>query len=161
MSAHPRIEAATARAHAQTWEPDHPWKSRTVLLFDGIRQSRQLRSDLACEAVEKGIQLPRAGVPHHTLREVPRECDDAGNVRALNPENVALRQQLAAYAQIEELPRLRPADRLFWVCLTRIWDASKAPLIVVRPENAIRWHRQGAQNRDRSRDLVRDAAVPA
>jgi hypothetical protein len=63
--------------------------------------------------------------------------------RALVLENLALRQQLAVYKRVQKRPRLRSTDRAFWVWLARLWDGWKTPLILVRPETVIRWHRQG------------------
>jgi len=34
---------------------------------------------------------------------------------------LALRQQLAAYAHKQSKPRLTPLDRAFWVALHRLW----------------------------------------
>jgi hypothetical protein len=42
--------------------------------------------------------------------------------RALVLENLALRQQLAVYRRVQKRPRLRSADRVFWVWLSRLWD---------------------------------------
>jgi phosphoribosylcarboxyaminoimidazole (NCAIR) mutase len=36
-------------------------------------------------------------------------------------ENAALRQQLAVYRRTQRRPRLRPADRAFWILLRRLW----------------------------------------
>ena len=63
--------------------------------------------------------------------------------RALVLENLALRQQLAVYKRVQKRPRLRSTDRAFWVLLSRLWNHWKTPLILVRPETVIRWHRQG------------------
>jgi putative transposase len=63
--------------------------------------------------------------------------------RALALENLALRQQLAVYKRVQKHPRLRSSDRAFWVWLSRLWDRWRMPLILVRPETVIRWHRQG------------------
>ncbi len=60
-------------------------------------------------------------------------------------ENLALRQQLATYKRTGKRPRLRPADRVFWVWLSKLWDPWKESLIVVKPETVIRWHRRGFQ----------------
>jgi hypothetical protein len=35
-------------------------------------------------------------------------------------ENLALRQQLAVYKLSVKHPKLRPRDRLFWICLSRL-----------------------------------------
>ncbi len=60
-------------------------------------------------------------------------------------ENLALRQQLATYKRTGKRPRLRPADRVFWAWLSKLWDPWKESLIVVKPETVIRWHRRGFQ----------------
>jgi transposase InsO family protein len=56
---------------------------------------------------------------------------------------LALRQQLAVYAQRHPRPRLSPLDRAFWVALARCWPRWKSALVVVQPETVIRWHREG------------------
>ena len=56
---------------------------------------------------------------------------------------LALRQQLAVYAQDRPRPRLSPLDRTFWVALSRLWPQWRNHLVVVRPETVVRWHRQG------------------
>ena len=58
-------------------------------------------------------------------------------------ENLALRQQLAILHHKAPRPRLRRADRLFWVSLAQVWEQWRSALILVKPETAIRWHRQG------------------
>ena len=65
--------------------------------------------------------------------------------RALVLENLALRQQLVVYKREKKRPRLRSSDQAFWVWLSRIWNGWKTPLIVVKPETVIRWHRQGEE----------------
>jgi len=63
---------------------------------------------------------------------------------ALQCEILALRQQLAVLHQAgPRRPRLRPADRLFWIGLAKLWAGWQSPLIIVKPETVIRWHRQG------------------
>ena len=37
-------------------------------------------------------------------------------------ENLALRHQLAVLQRTAPRPRLRTADRLFWVLLSRLWN---------------------------------------
>ena len=56
---------------------------------------------------------------------------------------LALRQQLAVYAQNRSRPRLSPLDRTFWVVLSRIWPRWKDNLVLVRPETVVHWHRNG------------------
>jgi putative transposase len=55
---------------------------------------------------------------------------------------LALRQQLAVYVHRHPRPRLSPLDRAFWVALSRVWPHWRSPLVVVRPETVIRWHRK-------------------
>ena len=56
---------------------------------------------------------------------------------------LALRQQLAIYAQRRSRPQLSALDRTFWVLLARFWPRWKGVLVVVQPETVVRWHRQG------------------
>ena len=77
-----------------------------------------------------------------TLTAAALSCFFKGR-KALILENLALRQQLAVYKRIGKRPRLRPADRVFWVWLSRLWRGWRTPLILVKPETVIRWHRQG------------------
>ena len=58
-------------------------------------------------------------------------------------ENLALRQRLAILRRRVVRPRLRHAERAFWVSLARVWDRWRSALIIVRPETVLRWHRQG------------------
>jgi hypothetical protein len=58
-------------------------------------------------------------------------------------ENVALRQQLNAMKRSIKRPQIRTKDRLFWVLFSRFWSNWQEPLIVVRPETVVRWHRKG------------------
>jgi putative transposase len=38
---------------------------------------------------------------------------------------------------------LRRSDRLFWVLLHRVWSQWSNPLLIVKPDTVIRWHRTG------------------
>ena len=58
--------------------------------------------------------------------------------QALLLENLALRQQLAAYRRTSLRARLRPSDRIFWVGLLRLWDGWPSALGIVKPETVIR-----------------------
>ncbi len=64
-------------------------------------------------------------------------------VRVIALENLALRQQLAVMKRQFPRPRLRKADRLFWVWLSGIWPHWQKALLLVRPETVVSWHRQG------------------
>jgi hypothetical protein len=56
---------------------------------------------------------------------------------------LALRQQLATYAQKQSKPRLTPLDRAFWIMLFRFWPGWNDALVIVKPGTVIRWHRKG------------------
>jgi transposase InsO family protein len=56
---------------------------------------------------------------------------------------LALRQQLATYAQKQRKPTLALVDRAFWVALFRFWPGWKEVLVIVKPDTVIRWHRKG------------------
>jgi putative transposase len=58
-------------------------------------------------------------------------------------ENLALRQQLAVLNRQRPRPTLRCGDRLFWVCLSRLWAGWRSALVVIQPDTVIHWHRQG------------------
>ena len=64
-------------------------------------------------------------------------------VREIALENLALRQQLTVFKRRCPRPRLRKADRLFWLCLSRTWKHWRRALIIVRPETVVSWHRKG------------------
>ena len=58
-------------------------------------------------------------------------------------ENLALRQQLTMFKRQCPRPRLRKADRLFWLLLSKTWKDWRRALIIVRPETVVSWHRKG------------------
>ena len=58
-------------------------------------------------------------------------------------ENLALRQQLSVLNREHLRPRLSWRDRVFWVCLRRVWSKWRNPLLIVKPDTVLRWHRQG------------------
>jgi transposase InsO family protein len=66
-----------------------------------------------------------------------RRCD-------LEAELIALRHQLLVLNRQRGHRRvkLRPADRLFWVVLSRFWSRWRNALVVVKPETVIAWHRR-------------------
>ena len=63
--------------------------------------------------------------------------------RALALENLALRHQLDVLKRNSKRPRLKNRDRLLWIMLARFWSDWRRPLILVKPETVIRWHRKG------------------
>jgi putative transposase len=66
-------------------------------------------------------------------------------------ENLALRHQLAVYQQTVHHPQVRPSDRLFWVCLARLWTGWQQVLAFVQPRTILAWRRR--RFRDHWRDL--------
>src|SRR5882724_11864245 len=75
----------------------------------------------------------------HLLRLLPFLC---GGHRQLALENLALHQQLAVYKRTMTQPRLRTADRFFWVGLARVWAGWRQPLVIVTPDTVLRWQRR-------------------
>ena len=66
--------------------------------------------------------------------------------RALVLENLALRHQLAVLQRTAPRPRLRTADRLLWVQLSRLWNRWTDAVSVVQPATVIRWQRAGCSS---------------
>ncbi len=58
-------------------------------------------------------------------------------------ENLALRQQLAVQQRSIKRPKIKDADRIFWVWLSRIWNDWRSSLIIVKPPTVIGWHKKG------------------
>jgi len=54
-------------------------------------------------------------------------------------ENIALRQQLGIFQRSVRRPKIRPVDRLFWVCLRKVWKQWKSALEFVQPETVVDW----------------------
>ena len=75
----------------------------------------------------------------HVLRLFPFLC---GGHRQLALENLALRQQLAVYKRTAKRPKLRSGERLFWVCLSKVWTGWRAALVIVAPDTVLRWQRR-------------------
>jgi putative transposase len=61
--------------------------------------------------------------------------------QSLRLENMALRHQLAVYHHTVTRPKLRPADRLFWAWLSRLWPAWQHALEFVQPRTVIAWQK--------------------
>jgi len=61
----------------------------------------------------------------------------------LGLEIMALRQQLVVLKRKNPRPKLRLADRLFWILLRRFWPGWTNVLIIVKPETVVSWHRAG------------------
>ena len=63
---------------------------------------------------------------------------------ALDLENLALRHQIAVLQRsaVKRL-KLTSADRLLWICLSRLWHDWRSALAIVKPETVLAWHRAG------------------
>ena len=76
---------------------------------------------------------------------------------ALQVEVLALRHQLAVYQRAGRRPRLKPADRVLWVWLSRAWSEWRGALVFVRPNTVISWQRK--RFRDHWTQLSRQGKV--
>jgi putative transposase len=62
----------------------------------------------------------------------------------LELENLALRHQIGVLQRsARKRPKLTSADRLLWVCLSRLWHDWRSTLVIVKPETVVAWHRKG------------------
>jgi putative transposase len=57
-------------------------------------------------------------------------------------ENLALREQLDIFQRSVRHPKIRQTDRLFWVCLQKVWKEWRSALVIVRPETVLDWQRR-------------------
>jgi putative transposase len=83
-----------------------------------------------------------------------------GRATAVTLENLALRHQLAILQRSDRRPRLRRRDRIFWVCLSRLWAKWRASLLIVQPATVLAWHRQGFQLYWRWKSRLRSVGRP-
>ena len=79
---------------------------------------------------------------------------------AANRGKPCLRQQLIVLQRRHPRPRLRDADRRFWIVASRWFTDWRHPLLIVRPETVLGWQRAGwrAYWRWRSSHETRGAA---
>jgi len=62
----------------------------------------------------------------------------------LELENLALRHQIGVLQRsARKRCKLTPADRLFWVWLSRLWRDWRSALAIVKPETVVAWHGAG------------------
>ncbi|MDH3600907.1 MAG: hypothetical protein OEU26_14880 [Candidatus Tectomicrobia bacterium] len=61
---------------------------------------------------------------------------------SLQMELIALRHQVTVYQQSISRPKLRPADRLLWVWLSRLWPGWQDALEFVQPRTVIAWQKK-------------------
>ena len=62
--------------------------------------------------------------------------------QSLRLENMALRHQLTVYQHTVKRPKLQPADRLFWVWLSRLWAGWHQALEFVQPRTVLAWQKK-------------------
>ena len=86
---------------------------------------------------------PHAGLMFSLLCSIIRALVWPRHAREIAMENLALRQQLTVFKRQCPRPRLRKADRLFWLVLSTTWKDWRRALIIVRPETVVSWHRKG------------------
>ena len=53
------------------------------------------------------------------------------------------KDQISILKRPKKRLQIRTKDRLFWIMLCRFWSNWQQPLIIVKPETVIRWHRKG------------------
>ncbi|MEN8174229.1 MAG: integrase core domain-containing protein [Pseudomonadota bacterium] len=61
---------------------------------------------------------------------------------SLQTENAALRHQLSVYRKSGQRPRIRPADRLLWSVMSRMWSGWRAILFFVQPRTVVAWQKK-------------------
>jgi hypothetical protein len=57
-------------------------------------------------------------------------------------EILALRHQLATYQRSAKRPRIKPADRILWSWIARLWPGWRECLVIVQPRTVIAWQRR-------------------
>jgi len=62
---------------------------------------------------------------------------------SLELEIIALRHQVAVLRRRGRPLRLFRIDRLFWLCLYRLWPRCLNIMMLVKPATVVHWHRQG------------------
>ncbi len=81
--------------------------------------------------------MPISPLALQTLRSMVRSRAE------LQLENLALRHQICVLQRsARKRSKLTPLDRLFWVCLTRIWSNGRSTLVIVKPGTVVAWHRK-------------------
>ena len=70
-------------------------------------------------------------------------------------DNLCLRQQLLVLKRQKPRPRLKDADRRFWVLACRWFLGWQSSVLIVKPETVLRWHRHGWRTYWRRRSSCR------
>jgi putative transposase len=97
-------------------------------------ENMALRHQLA--VLQRSVRRPVMG-----LRTFLRAVFSGSAAIAL--ENMALRHQLLVLQRSAGRPRLSQGDRIFWVCLSRLWASWRSSLVIVQPATVLAWHRTG------------------
>ena len=63
---------------------------------------------------------------------------------AASQADLLIEQQLAILTAKRPRPRMRAADRFFWLTLRRFWPRWKEALVVIRPDTVACWRRAKA-----------------
>ncbi|MGB5199792.1 MAG: integrase core domain-containing protein [Sedimenticolaceae bacterium] len=61
---------------------------------------------------------------------------------SLQIENSALRHQLSVYRKSGQRPCIRPADRLLWSVMSRLWSGWRTALYFVQPRTVAAWQKK-------------------
>jgi putative transposase len=80
---------------------------------------------------------------------------------AMQMELIALRHQVAVYKQHVSRPKLQPADRVLWVCLSRLWPGWQRALAFVQPRTVIAWQKKRFREHWRRRSQHGNPGRPA
>src|SRR5262245_12002973 len=57
-------------------------------------------------------------------------------------DNLVLSEHLCIFQRSVRHPKIRQRDRLFWVCLQKVWKEWRSALVIVRPETVLDWQRK-------------------
>ena len=61
---------------------------------------------------------------------------------AIQAENLALRHHVCVYQRNIKRPKVRPADRILWSSLVRVWTDWRQAFTFVKPDTVPRWQRK-------------------
>jgi CheY-like chemotaxis protein len=125
--------------------------------FEGLRTLRAQHPEIAVVIVSASEEPEkvRAALEGGASGFIPKSASTSVTIllrrilalfRSRNEQAIielALRQQLATYAQKGPKPRIPPVDRAFWAFLSQTWSGWKEALVIVQPETVVHWHRKG------------------
>jgi putative transposase len=61
---------------------------------------------------------------------------------SLQVKILALQHQLSVYKHSKKRPKIKLADRIFWIWLSKVWSDCFDHLVFVKPDTLIRWQRK-------------------